>query len=155
MSDRAAVACTNCGHMYALPREFLGKKANCKACGQKFIAAEKVTPAAAALATAASAVAAAKPTGATSAPPPSPAPAIVLPSKREVPIPQPARVEKLKTPVAAAAGTRGNTLDDSVLDWLNDASDDEIPPPPRVVTASDLCEPSQRVPQRGPHGNGA
>src|SRR6185503_19915972 len=38
MSDRVAVECSHCKTQYALPSQFLGKKATCKKCGQKFVA---------------------------------------------------------------------------------------------------------------------
>src|SRR5258708_3023970 len=44
MSDRVAVGCTHCGTQYALPKEFLGKKATSKKSGQKFVAQLAVVP---------------------------------------------------------------------------------------------------------------
>lgn len=159
MSDRAAVACSHCGHMYALPKEFLGKKATCKSCGQKFIALATALPRSTPVGTAPPpAVAppagvprpASKPPAAETPPSPRPVPSVVLPSKREVPISPPART--------AASGVRstqpvlGGSLDDSVLSWLDEDDADDTPPPPRVVTAADMCDPTQRQKIRGPNG---
>lgn len=154
MSAKVAVSCNHCGHMYALPREFLGKKATCKSCGQKFVAVEKqIGPAMPTTAPVAAKPAASSTAAPAAAQPSKPSPSVVLPSKREVPITPAPRV----TAPAASANRMpprsmpaGDSLDDSVLAWLDEADSDDAPPPPRVVTTADICDPSQRQQLRGP-----
>lgn len=126
MSDRIAVGCPNCQAKYALPREFLGRKAACKKCGTKFIAA---LPAADV---------------------PIMTPAIAARSG-SIPAASGA-VHRPRVDSGSSAVVAANPLEDSVLAWLN-AADDQPPVPagkPRVVTTAELCDPSQRADVRRP-----
>ena len=125
MSDRVAVGCPKCRTLYALPREFLGRRATCKKCAEKFVA----TPAPRGDGDAPFAVA-------------SDAAMRVAAGASERPAFVPAGIGSRPAPTS-------NPLDDSVMDWLNAAPEDETPARPKVVTPADLCDPSQRSGVRG------
>src|SRR5438105_15156099 len=100
MSDRVAVGCTHCGTQYALPQEFLGKKATCKKCGQKFVAQLPIVQ-----------------------PRSAPAAASVL-------APRPTSAPAPSHPATTATTKSADPLEDSVLSWLSGTSEDDAPLPP-------------------------
>lgn len=141
MSDRVAVGCTSCGAQYAMPRQFLGKKATCKKCGHKFIADALQQPA----------------TPAAAAAPPQPverlAPVATSALKKDTIAARPFEIpavthERRKTAPTVESGL---SLDDSVVAWLNNPLDDDesddllgAPPPPKVITTADMA-PAENV----------
>lgn len=141
MSDRVAVGCTSCGAQYAMPRQFLGKKASCKKCGQKFIAAELRQ-------TATTTVQSAPP----QRPPDRPTPVATAASIKDTIAARafeiPAVTIDRRKPTPAAEN--GPSLDDSVVAWLNNPLDDDeeadilgAPPPPKVITTADMAPPEE------------
>lgn len=142
MSDRIAVECSHCHTRYALPGQFLGKKATCKKCGNKFVAnpiAESKSLADRSGLVTASAVQ--RTPAATPVPAPRPKP------------PAPAA----PNPLDDSGVPAGASLDDTILAWLNAAPDipddaEDIPiPKPRVVTFSEVVGPNEAAAKTAVH----